>query len=216
MKNYKVIIFDLDGTLSNSQKGILNSLRYALEKFGIYEPDDSNIIHFIGPPMYDELVRTYNFSDEDAKKGVEIYRERYTPIGLYETEIYPGTEEMLKGLKAAGKVIAMATSKPQGMAEEVLKHLGIYDYFDFVQGADLVGPIQSKESVINELLKKLGDYEKEELLMVGDTHFDIDGANAVGIDSVGVAYGFGDNEDMLSKGALAIADDAKDLLNMLV
>ena len=136
MNNYDVIIFDLDGTLSNSKEGITKSVQYALSKFGIEEPDLDKLEHFIGPPLVDELMKSYDFTREQALEGVEFYRERYKPIGIYETEIYPGTEEMLEMLKGNGKYIALATSKPLPMAEEVLKYLKIYSYFDKVMGAD--------------------------------------------------------------------------------
>ena len=132
MNNYDVIIFDLDGTLSNSKEGITKSVQYALSKFGIEEPDLDKLEHFIGPPLVDELMKSYDFTREQALEGVEFYRERYKPIGIYETEIYPGTEEMLEMLKGNGKYIALATSKPLPMAEEVLKYLKIYSYFDKV------------------------------------------------------------------------------------
>ena len=99
MNNYNVIIFDLDGTLSNSKEGITKSVQYALSKFGIEEPDLDKLEHFIGPPLVDELMKSYDFTREQALEGVEFYRERYKPIGIYETEIYPGTEEMLEMLK---------------------------------------------------------------------------------------------------------------------
>lgn len=211
MKKYQVIIFDLDGTLSNSKEGITKSVQYALSKLGINEPDLKQLEHFIGPPLKDEFIKAYSFSEEDAIKGVEYYRERYVPIGIYETEIYPGIEGLLQNLREKGKRIAMATSKPQPMAEEVLKFLKIDQYFDIVMGAQLHGPRQSKQAVLEALFEVLDQKNKEEFLMVGDTCFDIEGANAVGIDSIGVDYGFGNKEEMLQKGAIIVADDAKQI-----
>lgn len=216
MKKYDVIIFDLDGTLSNSKEGIIKSLQYALQQFGIEEPDENNLLHFIGPPLHSEVKKTYGFSDEEATKCVSLYRKRYTPIGLYETEIYPGTEHMLAELKNAGKVIALATSKPQEMAEEVLRHLGIEQYFEYVMGAELTGPRQSKTAVLSALIELLENEDKSLFLMVGDTCFDIEGANNVGIDSIGVSYGFGNSGEMLNKGALAIAQTTTEVLDLLV
>ncbi|MFQ9515987.1 MAG: HAD-IA family hydrolase [Eubacterium sp.] len=215
MKSYEVIIFDLDGTLSNSKEGITKSVQYALSKLGIQENDLNHLEHFIGPPLTEELIRTYGMSIEEADKGLKYYRERYVPIGIYETEIYPGTEEMLKNLKRSGKYIAMATSKPQEMAEEVLKYLKIYNYFDLVMGAELHGPRQSKQAVLEALFEKLEIKDKKKYIMIGDTCFDIDGAKAVGIDAIGVSYGFGDRKEMLKHGALAIVDNAEELLESL-
>ena len=199
MNNYNVIIFDLDGTLSNSKEGITKSVQYALSKFGIEEPDLDKLEHFIGPPLVDELMKSYDFTREQALEGVEFYRERYKPIGIYETEIYPGTEEMLEMLKGNGKYIALATSKPLPMAEEVLKYLKIYSYFDKVMFDEMPDSITKKQCI-----------------MIGDTCFDIDGANTVGIDSIGVDYGFGDKDEMLVHGAKAIAYSATELCNMLL
>lgn len=217
MNNYDVIIFDLDGTLSNSKEGITKSVQYALSKFGIEEPDLDKLEHFIGPPLVDELMKSYDFTREQALEGVEFYRERYKPIGIYETEIYPGTEEMLEMLKGNGKYIALATSKPLPMAEEVLKYLKIYSYFDKFMGAELKGPRQSKVDVLEALFDEMPDsITKKQCIMIGDTCFDIDGANTVGIDSIGVDYGFGDNDEMLAHGAKAIAYSATELCNMLL
>ena len=207
MNNYNVIIFDLDGTLSNSKEGITKSVQYALSKFGIEEPDLDKLEHFIGPPLVDELMKSYDFTRKQALEGVGFYRERYKPIGIYETEIYPGTEEMLEMLKGNGKYIALATSKPLPMAEEVLKYLKIYSYFDKVMGAELKGPRQSKVDVLEALFDEMPDsITKKQCIMIGDTCFDIDGANTVGIDK----------DEMLAHGAKAIAYSAKELCNMLL
>lgn len=217
MNNYSVIIFDLDGTLSNSKEGITKSVQYAISKFGIEEPDLNNLEHFIGPPLVDELMKSYNFTKEQALDAVEFYRKRYKPIGIYETEIYPGTEEMLKELRNNNKYIALATSKPQPMAEEVLRYLKIDGYFHKVMGAELKGPRQSKAAVLEALFDEMPDkIAREQCVMIGDTCFDIDGANTIGIDSIGVSYGFGDNEEMLEHGAKAIAYSAKELCSMLL
>ena len=216
MKNYDVIIFDLDGTLSNSKEGITKSVQYALEKFGIKEDNLDALEHFIGPPMKDELMRTYGFSEEKAEIGTAYYRERYTPIGLYETEIYPGTEKMLSDLKNAGKYIALATSKPLTMAEEVLRFLKINQYFDAVMGAQIKGPRQSKQAVLKALFEEFEINNKNKCIMIGDTCFDIDGAKAVGIDAIGVAYGFGDIKEMLEHGAVTIADSTADLTDIIL
>ena len=217
MKEYNVIIFDLDGTISDSGVGITKCVQYALKKLNIIEEDLEKLKHFVGPPLKDELIKTYGCSEEQAKQGVEFYRERYKPIGIYETEIYPGTEEMLEMLKGNGKYIALATSKPLPMAEEVLKYLKIYSYFDKVMGAELKGPRQSKVDVLEALFDEMPDsITKKQCIMIGDTCFDIDGANTVGIDSIGVDYGFGDKDEMLAHGAKAIAYSATELCNMLL
>ena len=215
MKNYKVIIFDLDGTLSNSEEGITKSVQYALEKLGIIVNDLDSLKHFIGPPMAEELEKSYNLSKDDAFRGLEYYRERYIPVGIYECYSYEGVEEMLATLKRENYIVALATSKPQVMAEEVLRYLNINKYFDYIMGADLHGPKQSKDMVLESLIEEIKCYSKEEMLMVGDTSFDIIGASKVGIDSIGVKYGFGEIEQMLSDGAVCVVDSPSDIISFL-
>ncbi len=212
MKNYDMIIFDLDGTLSNSKEGITKSVQYALKKMGIIEDNLENLVHHIGPPMKDEMLRCYGFSDEQATQATDYYRERYVPIGLYESDIYPGVEEMLVKLKKSGKYLAIATSKPQNMAEEVLKYLNIYEFFDTVMGAQLNGPRQSKAAVLEALFEKIQIKDRNKAILIGDTCFDVDGAKTVGIDCIGVSYGFGNTQEMLGHGAIAVVNNTKELV----
>ena len=128
---------------------------------------------------------------------MEYYRERYKPIGIYETSLYKDGDIMLKRLKDAGKYLAIATSKPQAMAEEVLRYLGIYEYFDKIMGADLIGPRQSKQSVLEALFEEIENKDRSKYIMIGDTKFDIIGANLMKIDSLGVSYGYGNKKEML-------------------
>lgn len=215
MREYDIIIFDLDGTLSNSGEGITKSVQYALEKMGIKEDDLDNLRHFVGPPMKEEMMLSYNFTDGQAAEAVAFYRERYIPIGIYETSLYDGVIELLRALKENDKIIAIATSKPQKMAEEVLEYLKIDCYFDFVMGADMIGGKQSKEDVLNALLDMLPIKDKAKMLMVGDTKFDVIGANALNIDCIGVSYGYGDIKEMLEYGAIAVVDKALELLDFI-
>lgn len=215
MRKYDVIIFDLDGTLSNSGEGITKSVQYALAKMGIKEDDLDNLRHFVGPPMKDEMMLSYNFTDGQAAEAVAFYRERYIPIGIYETSLYDGVIELLRALKENDKIIAIATSKPQKMAEEVLEYLKIDSYFDFVMGADMIGGKQSKEDVLNALLDMLPIKDKAKMLMVGDTKFDVKGANALSIDCIGVSYGYGDKKEMLDLGAVTVVDKVLELLEII-
>lgn len=215
MREYDIIIFDLDGTLSNSGEGITKSVQYALKKMGIKEDDLDNLRHFVGPPMKEEMMLSYNFTDGQAAEAVAFYRERYIPIGIYETSLYDGVIELLRALKENDKIIAIATSKPQKMAEEVLEYLKIDSYFDFVMGADMIGGKQSKEDVLNALLDMLPIKDKAKMLMVGDTKFDVIGANALNIGCIGVSYGYGDIKEMLEYGAIAVIDKALELLDFI-
>lgn len=212
MKGYKYIIFDLDGTLSDSKEGITKSVQYALKKVGIIEDNLENLEHFVGPPMVEQYMKTYGMSKERAFETLDYYRERYTPIGIYETKRYPGVLEILLALKENGLKIGMATSKPEGMAIEVAKYLEIFDYFDIICGADLHGPKQSKEDVLNKVFDNT-DFVKDESVLIGDTRFDIEGANKVGIDSIGVLWGMGTKEEMLDEGAKAVFEDYKEVID---
>ena len=215
MSKYKYIIFDLDGTLSDSKEGITKSVQYALKKVGIIEDNLDNLSHFVGPPMVEEYMKSYGMSEEKAYETLDYYRERYVPTGIYETKIYPGVMEVLEAVRQNGLKIGMATSKPEGMAEDVAKYLKIFDYFDIICGADLHGPIQSKASVLNKLFDT-SDFKKEESVLIGDTKFDVEGANEVGIDCLGVSWGTGTEEEMIGAGAIQVFDDHESLIDYLL
>ncbi len=215
MKDYKYIIFDLDGTLSDSKEGITKSVQYALKKVGIIEENLENLEHFVGPPMLEQYINVYGMDKEKALETLGYYRERYTPIGIYETQRYPGIIEILDAIKDKGLKIGMATSKPENMAEEVTRYLEIYDYFDIICGADLHGPRQTKEDVLNKVFENTY-FVKDESVLVGDTKYDIEGANKVGIDSVGVSWGTGTKEEMMDKGAKAVFDTYETLIDYLL
>ena len=217
MKKYNIILFDLDGTISDSSGGITSCVQYALEFYGIKENNMDILRTFIGPPLAYSFKKNYGLSDEQIKEATVKYRERYEPEGVYDNELYPGIEELLIKLKKAGKTVCVATSKPEDTAETVLKYFDIYDYFDYVVGADRKGQRQSKEQVIEELFKRAGINEenKSEVVMVGDTRYDIIGAGKMGVDSIGVGYGFGDVDEMRSLGATYIVDTVSELDSFL-
>ncbi|MBR2190904.1 MAG: HAD hydrolase-like protein [Eubacterium sp.] len=215
MSKYNYIIFDLDGTLSDSKEGITKSVQYALKKVGIIEENLEDLEHFVGPPMLESYINNYGMSKDKALETLGYYRERYVPIGLYETKAYPGVKEILEAVKQSGAKIGMATSKPEGMAIEVAKYLEIIDYFDNICGADLHGPVQTKSDVLNKLFDTT-DFVKEQSVLVGDTKYDMEGANKVGIDSVGVSWGTGTEEEMKEYGAKEVFDDYKSLIDYLL
>ena len=215
MSKYNYVIFDLDGTLSDSKEGITKSVHYALGKVGIIEKDLSQLEHFVGPPMVEEYIKAYGMSKEKAFETLGYYRERYVPIGIYETKPYPGIKEILDALKSKGVKIGMATSKPENMAEEVARYLEIDDYFDIICGADLHGPRQSKQAVLEKLFEKT-KFKKEESVLVGDTKYDVEGANLLGIDSIGVSWGTGTKKEMIDRGAIEVFDDYKSLIDYLI
>ncbi len=209
---YSYILFDLDGTLTDPGKGITNSVAYALNKFGIDVADKRELYKFIGPPLVDSFLKYYGFSEEDAERAVEYYREYFKPKGIYENEIYSGVPELLESLKRDGKKVILATSKPEIFAKEILKYFSIDKYFDFVAGATLDSSRNKKGDVIAYAIESCGITEKEKCLMVGDRNQDILGAKANGIDSLGVLFGYGDRNELESAGATYIAETVEDII----
>lgn len=215
MSKYKAILFDLDGTIIDSSEGITKSTQYALKSFGIKEDDLDKLRVFIGPPLSDSFMKYYNFNEKDAQAAVTKYRERYKPIGVFECKLYPHVKECLKALKDKGYVTGIASSKPEEMCKIILNHLGISELFDEVVGATEDGRIGTKKQVLDELFRRWKDYDRSEVILVGDTIFDIEGANQAEIDSCGVSFGFGDINQMKNAGALFIIDDMLDLINKI-
>ena len=204
---FELILFDLDGTLTDPKEGITNCVKYALKSFGIAENDESVLLKFIGPPLYDSFRKIYGFSHEDAIAAVEKYRERFTGIGIYENALFPDTVSVLKELKAAGKKLALATSKPYEFAERVLKNFDIYKYFDYAVGAEFDGTRGYKDEVINEVLRIYGETDLSKIIIVGDRNTDIIGAKKCKIASCGVRCGYAEEGELESAGADYIFDN---------
>lgn len=215
MKDYKVVLFDLDGTVSDSGEGITNSVKYALRKFGIEETDYEKLRRFVGPPLYASFEKYYGFSHEEAVKAVEYYREYYNAGGIFELKIYDGIMDLLKSLKKAGKTTVLATSKPEIYAEKIAKRFGFYEYFDNISGALLDGSRIEKADIIAYALERIGNPDAADCIMIGDTDFDIIGANHFGMDSIGVTYGYGAQEDMEAAGATYMADTPEEIKKIL-
>lgn len=211
----KAVLFDLDGTLSNSKEGITKCVQYALKHFGIEEPDRDKLEVFIGPPLTDSFMKYYDMSMEQALEATAKYRERYAPIGIHEASMYPGGRECLEELKRQGYVIGMASSKPENYCKIILEDFGVLELFDDVVGATMDGRIRSKEDVLMEVFRRWSHFAKDEICLVGDSIFDVEGANFVGIPCVAVSYGFGDVEEMKNAGAVAIIDSLAELPEVL-
>ena len=212
----KAILFDLDGTLIDSSEGITKSAQYALSHFGIDEPDRNSLFFFIGPPLINTFMEHYGFTKERALEAVEKYRERYNKIGIFECSLFPGVKECMEALKAAGYRIGLASSKPEKSCERILQHFGILDMFDEVVGATFDGRIDTKEEVLNEVMRRWSDIPRDEMCLIGDTMFDIEGANRVNVPSIAVSFGFGDVNEMVSAGAKAVIDDIRQLPDVLL
>lgn len=193
---YQTILFDLDGTLTNPALGITNSLAYALEKFNIEVTDKKELYRFIGPPLQDSFENFYHFSKEDSLKAVDFYRDYFRHKGLYENEVYQGIPDLLERLKAQGKKLLVATSKPEEFARQILKHFELFDYFDLVAGASMDGSKRLKGDVIAYALTSAQVSDLSATIMIGDREHDIIGAKKNGLDAIGVLYGFGNREEL--------------------
>ena len=211
MKEYNYYLFDFDGTLCDTTEGIFNSIIYSLDCYGIKETDIEKLRYFVGPPLFESYKKIYNVSDGDAQWLIDKYRERYREKAAEESKVYGGIPQLLKRLKENGKKIAVASSKPIQFVEEISKHLGIYEYYDFVSAEDFKNNHSSKEDLINACLDFFGNPQKSEVIMVGDRCYDIDGAKAVGIDSAGAVYGFGTAEELTKSGATYILNSPEEL-----
>ncbi len=198
MKQY--FLFDLDGTITDTGEGILKSVRYALESFGIREESEEKLRRFVGPPLSWSFETYYGFSKEEAQKAVEKYRERYREKGVFENSLYPGIREVLEFLSQRAAV-CLSTSKPLVFAEQILAMRGINGLFSQVVGANLDGTMAEKSQVIRETLRRLGDPPAEEAVMIGDRRFDIQGAKENGLESVGCAWGYPERGELEAAGA---------------
>lgn len=208
----KTILFDLDGTLTDSGEGIINCAILALQHFGLPIPSREEMRVFVGPPLQESFIR-HGVPADRAEEAVRIYRSRYIPIGKFENTPYPGIREMLEALKADGHKLYVATSKPEAMSIEILEHFDLARYFDQICGATMDFSRSSKEAVIAYLLEQNG--RSDNTVMVGDTKFDILGAASHGIPAIGVAWGYGETADMEAAGAAAIAHSPEELLELL-
>ncbi len=212
---YNTILFDLDGTLTDSQYGIINSIVYALKKFGIEVEDRSQLKKFLGPPLHESFANFYGFSEEKALIGIDYYREYFHDKGIFENEVYEGVYELLDKIKASGRKIILATSKPEEYAVRILEHFDLTKYFDVIAGATMDGTRSKKTDVIEYALQKGKVVNFEETIMVGDREHDILGSKKFGLDSIGVLYGYGNLDELNEAGATYIAETVEDILEYL-
>lgn len=213
---YLYILFDLDGTLTDSSEGITKSVQYALDKMGIHEPDLKPLERFIGPPLYDEFRRSYDFDDAEAKQAIDFYRERFGVVGWKENLLYDGIPELLKALTEAGKTLSTASSKPAFFVDKIVKYFNIEQFFTVVSGATLDGSIGTKTQVVQQALERLNVQDRSQAVLIGDRLHDAEGARACGIDCIGVTFGFGSREELESAGANHVVDRVDELLPLLV
>lgn len=214
---YRYILFDLDGTLTNPEEGITKSFAYALEYMGVQVEDRKELRKVIGPPLLQSFDEFYHFTKEQALEATAKYRERYGVKGWMENEVYDGVEEMLRRLHAAGAKLILATSKPERYAVKIMEHFGLAKYFTMLCGADDYAKDRStKEQVVRYALEQNGIADIGEVIMVGDRKYDVIGAAALGVPTVGVLYGFGTEEELRQAGVAEIAATPEELTKLLL
>lgn len=216
MKPYAHIFFDLDGTLTDPGEGITNSVAYALNYFGIETPDRSALYPFIGPPLINSFMTYYSFSREQAEQAVQVYRQYFRKQGMFENRVYDGVEELLQRLTSAGRKLYVASSKPEEFVRQILEHFSLQDAFSFIGGAAMDETRTEKEDVIRYVLAQARISGTENVLMIGDRKFDIEGARAVGIDAAGVTYGYGSAEELRASRPLFTADTPEEIADRLL
>ena len=208
------ILFDLDGTLTDSGEGIMNSAAYALRRLGMTEDNPARLRRFVGPPLKHSFMEFYGLEDAAAEQAIALYREYYTDRGIRENRVYDGVEAMLRDCVHSGKTLALATSKPTVFAQKILDDFGLSKYFSLVCGSNLDGTRVIKAEIIAQVLLD-AKAEAAEAVMVGDRKHDVIGAKECGVFSVGVTYGYGSREELLEYGADAIVDQPEELAVLL-
>jgi len=193
MGKYKCIIFDLDGTIADTKKGIINGFCYAANEMGFkylkeYESD------IIGPSLYYSFSKFYGLSEQDSNEAVNLYRKYYRQKGLYEFVLYEGIKKLLSDLKRKNISVALATTKYKDFAELMIKKSGIYDCFDFIAGSNEDGTLSDKKDLLTHVMLKTG-YEAFDCIMTGDRLYDAKGAEQVKMDFIWAQYGYGKKEE---------------------
>lgn len=214
MKQY--ILFDLDGTLTESAPGIINSLKYALERLGVTDYDKAILDKFIGPPLAVSFEKFFGFKGEKCNNAIKIYREYFSEKGLFENSVYAGVEDMLARLKSAGTKLAVATSKPEVFARRILDKFGLSGYFEVICGIPLDNEKMTKAQVIDRTIAELNATNKQTVLMVGDRDYDVAGAHQNCIECMGVTYGYGSRSELEAAGAEYIAASAEEAAELML
>ncbi|GBG56670.1 phosphoglycolate phosphatase [Sporomusaceae bacterium FL31] len=212
---YDIILFDLDGTLTDPKPGITKSVQYALAKLGIDEPNLENLVPFIGPPLLKAFKEFYHLDDEQATLALQYYRERFATVGLYENAVFPGIKTMLAQLKRQGKILIVATSKPTVFSIKIIEHFGLQDYFQAVIGSNLDGTRVEKGEVIEFALSELDQVDSSKIIMVGDRKHDVIGAKNNGIDVIAITYGYGSLEELNEAEPTYIVNTVQELHDFL-
>ena len=215
MLDKSIILFDLDGTLTDPKVGITKSVVYSLRGFGIDVENADDLIKFIGPPLRESYKKYYGLNAEQTEIAVGKYREYYSKRGIFENTLYLGIENMLQKLCRKGKRLIVATSKPTVYAQKILTHFGLAGYFEFVAGSELDGTRDDKGEIIRYALESRGIVELNDVIMIGDREHDIIGARKNSIESAGVLYGYGSRRELVDAGASYIAGSVGELSELI-
>lgn len=217
MSKYSYVLFDFDGTVTDTGEGILKSLQYSFEKMGRTSPPLDDLKKFIGPPIHYSYTHFYGVSEQEVDEYIKKYRERYREKGIYECFVYDGMKETIETLRKEGVKIAIASSKPISLIYDVMEYLKITELFDAVSGVKIDNSNHSgKAFLLEDAMAQLRVKDKSKVLMVGDRKFDIDGASDVGVDSCGVLFGYGSKEEFLKHNATYIVEKPQDILSIVL
>jgi phosphoglycolate phosphatase len=211
----EILLFDLDGTLTESGPGLINAAVYTFEKLGIEIESREELRRFIGPPLHWSFMTYYNMTREEADNACVIFREYYDKKGVFENSVYDGVYETLEELKKQGYTMMIATAKPEVLANLVLEHFDLMKYFTFVGGANFDENRYNKVEVLQYMVEKLQFPDKSKVLMIGDRYHDVEGAHAVGIECAAILYGYGSLEELEKAGADYICPTPQDILDIL-
>lgn len=209
---WKTVLFDLDGTLTDSAEGITKCVQHALVQLGHEAPELEDLTCFVGPPLKEMFMEYAGLSEEDGEKAVALYRERYVPTGMFENHLYPRIIKMLELFEKEGITMAVASSKPEVYVKQILEHFGIDDYFKVIVGSELGGTRVQKKDVVEEAVRRLKmENHKDQIVLIGDTKYDVEGAKEAGIQCIAVTYGYGTLEEIEASDPIYIAESVSDV-----
>ena len=214
-KRWWAVLFDLDGTLTDPKLGITRSIQYALRKRGIAPPEADDLEAFIGPPLEQSFRQRFGFDASEARRAVLDYREYFSTQGLYENEVYDGIPALLRDLRASGRHVCLATSKPMVFAERILEHFDLTRHFNLVVGSQLDGTHVEKSEIVATALAGVSSVLPERVVMVGDRMHDVHGARANGVAAIAVTYGYGSREELHEAAPTSLADSVPELRSLL-
>ena len=214
---YQYLLFDLDGTLTNPKEGITRSVQHALRHFGIEVADPDTLTPYIGPPLIPSFIEFHGLTQEQTLEALQVYRQRFSTVGLFENEVLDGVPEMLRALKQNGRFVAVASSKPEPYVIRILEHFDLLQYFDEVVGASMEEKRSAKKDIIEEALRRMGKAPGDrDILMIGDRMHDVEGAQLCGLDSLGIYTGFAPEGELEDAGATYVFHTIRDMADFLL